>query len=273
MENFNQGLGCLPAKKDYRDYKICSVNAAVSYPETFVLTNLPKVKNQLNINSCCAHATSSILEYHDKSRHNLSTNFIYGIQKQECKHDGMGMYLADACKIVQKYGDMLEEDCRGNNEVPVCWSIAENALTDTTAKQEAYNYRISAYYNCSTDNDIKYALMNYGPVLGAVDWRNRYTLDSDAVINFDKTSQGGGHAVMVYGWNKKGWLIQNSWGTKFGNKGTFILPFEYGLREARALVDFENTEDNALYRPFNNRLINVFYKIVNKIANFIRGLH
>jgi len=110
--------GVLPAKVDLRDYKICSANMEIIYPEEFVLSNLPKVKCQKNVNSCCAHAVSSILEFHDLSRDTLSTNFIYGIQKYLFNQTQQGMYLVQACKIVNDYGDPLESDCKGNTEVP-----------------------------------------------------------------------------------------------------------------------------------------------------------
>lgn len=259
--------GCLPAKKDLRDYKITATNAQIEYPEEFKLDNLPIVKNQGMVNSCCAHATSSILEYYDKNKNVLSTNFIYGIQKKICNHNGIGMYMADACKIVTEYGDTLEKDCSGNNEIPKCHIIAESAFSNKKALEKAYEYRIDSYYLCQTDNDIKYALINFGPVLGAVYWRDNYKLTPSNVIIFDKRSNGGGHAIMIYGWTEEGWLIQNSWGTDFGDNGRFILPFSYGLLEARALVDHENEDDVTLFKPRNNKILNIFYKIGNFFAN------
>ena len=75
---------------------------------------------------------------------------------------------------------------------------------------------------------------------------------------------------MVYGWNEKGWLIQNSWGPSFGNDGRFILPFDYGLVEARALIDYDNPEDLALKKPVNNKIFNIFYKIANFFLNLFK---
>lgn len=161
--------GCLPAKKDLRDYRVCSANMPQEYPEKFIVPgDLPKVKNQGVINSCCAHATSSILEYFDKNRHVLSTNFIYGIQKQFCGQSGMGMYLKDSIAITRTYGDPLEKDCKGNNEIPAAWGIAEATARNEEIMKKAYDFRTISYYSCNSDNDIKYALMNYGPVLGAI---------------------------------------------------------------------------------------------------------
>jgi len=166
--------GCLPGKIDLRDYKLFSAAVQQSFPIEFSLGGLPRVKNQGNVNSCCAHATSSILEYHSKNRCKLSTDFIYGIQKMLFNQCQMGMYLADACKIAQKYGDMTDRDCTGNHEIPRCYSIAESTLNNDEAVKKAYKFRIASYYLCQNDNDIKFALMNYGPVLGAIMWRDKF---------------------------------------------------------------------------------------------------
>ena len=79
-EGYTMIFGCKPSPKDLRDYKIANLSQRnITYPEHFILDNLPQIKNQTTVNSCVAHAMSSILEYHDKSVHTLSTNFIYGI--------------------------------------------------------------------------------------------------------------------------------------------------------------------------------------------------
>lgn len=263
--------GCLPSKIDVRDYELCSSNVgAVSYPDKFELNDLPRVKYQGNVNSCCAHATSSILEYYDKNRHNLSTNFLYGIQKKLFNQCKFGMYLSQACEIVQKYGDMLEDDCKGNDEIPKCYSIAERSFDFSTNRNRAFEYRIDSYYLCLTDNDIKFALMNYGPVLGAIMWHDNFTLDKDNIINFDEKSDKGGHAVVIVGWDKdKGWLIQNSWGDWWGDKGRFWLPFEYGFYEARAMIDHPNEEDEALVKP-HKHMPNWIAVILNFILNLFK---
>lgn len=256
--------GCLPSKKDLRDYKITTDNTKVKYPEEFTLKNLPRVKNQENVNSCSAHATSSILEYYNNTM--LSTNFIYGLKPDT---DNSGMRLIDACKIVSKLGDTLESDCPGNDEFPKCEILAEVACHSIEVMNKAKKFKIDSYYLCKNDNDIKYALMNFGPCLGSIYWRDNYALTPNKVIIFDKRYSGGYHAVMIYGWNEIGWLVQNSWGDEWGDKGRFILPYSYGFNEVRALVDYDIKNDNNLIRPKNNKVKNILYKIINKLINFI----
>lgn len=265
--------GVLPEKVDLRDYRVCSANLDVVYPEEFLLENLPKVKNQGQVNSCCAHASSSILEYHDKNSHDLSTNFFYGIQKKICGQLGEGMYLADACKIAKAYGDMLEQDCAGNTEVPNCWKIAEESFSDKKKRAEAIKYKIKSYYSCKSSNDIKYALMNYGPVLCSVYWREFYTV-VDGVVHFNENSMGGLHAVMLVGWNRNGWVFQNSWGNGFAKNGLGVIPFDYGLREAKVMIDETDEvseDDAALVIPVNKtKLSDLIYKILNFIINLFK---
>ena len=128
----NYGKGCNLSPVDVRDYKITG-SGTDTLPTEFSIKNLTTVKNQKDVNSCVAHVTSSILEWYDSQigeSNKLSTNFIYGIQKQFCGHDGEGMYLRDACKIVHTYGDCYESTIPGNTEQPKCTKVLKAILTD-----------------------------------------------------------------------------------------------------------------------------------------------
>lgn len=260
--------GCNPPTTDVRDYKLARVGA-VDLPEKYSIATLPSIKNQKSVSSCVAHATSSILEYHDLGvgENTLSTNFIYGIQHKHCGHNGSGMYLRDACKIVKDFGDMLEDDCSGNNEVPESWDIAEEALSNSDKSNRAKCFAIKSYFNCSNDTDIKRAVMKYGPVLCSVKWYDTFKCDSDAVLTGEKKGDYGYHAVMIYGWDERGFLCQNSWGRNWGNNGRFILPYSIGVSEAKGLVDLE---DSQIISPPRNAFLDIIYKIINFIANLFK---
>lgn len=184
----------------------------------------------------------------------------------------MGMYLQDACKIVQKYGDMLESDCPGNNEVPTCFSIAENAAKDKSKADKAYKFHISNYFGCDTTNDIKYAIMTYGPVLGCIKVYSKYKLDLHKVMRNDTSSSLYYHGVVLYGWNEYGFLFQNSWGPTFGNSGRAIIPFDQVV-EAKVLIDYnESKPDTALIIKKNPKILDGFYKTTNFILDKINRL-
>jgi C1A family cysteine protease len=259
-------FGVLAPKTDLRDYQI---KAGATNVTNFQLDDLPTVKNQSSVCSCAAHSSSSVLEWFNTKEtgeyRELSVGFIYGMQGVEFNRMGTGMYLRDVCKIIQKYGDCLRDTVSFNIEMPKCYERLKECLNDDVY-QEASICRVDSYARCSTDDAIKYALMKYSPVLGSIKWYNKYTISRDGVINFDTKSKSGYHAVMVYGFNEKGWLCQNSWGKLWGNQGRFILPYEHGLREAWSFVDAKNSD---VYKPKRNTVFDYIYKFLNFVINLL----
>ena len=72
---------------------------------------------------------------------------------------------------------------------------------------------------------------------------------------------------MVYGWNKDGFLCQNSWGENWGNKGRFILPYSDPFVEAKGFADADNAR---LIIPKNNKTLNIAYKSLNSFLNLFK---
>lgn len=263
-------MGCKAPKIDLRDYRLPKAGAVVALPSTYICSSsLPKIKNQKSVNSCVAHATSSILEYHDKTEVELSTNFIYGIQKKLFGHSDQGMYLQDACKIAQQYGDMLLSDCQGNDEVPTAHKIAETAFLSEGKLNSAKEFKIDSYYNCNSQFDTKRAIYQHGPVLGSIKWYTNFTVSKSGELVGKLEGDYGYHAIVVYGWNEKGFLCQNSWGTDWGNKGRFVLPYSIGLAEAKGIIDWNNNAE-VLEKPYTNPVLDVLYKFLNMIINLFR---
>ena len=267
MDNFH---GCLKSPVDLRDYKVVA-SSDKALPDEYELELLPRVKHQKSVSSCVAHTASSILEYYELAcgrENHLSTNFIYGIQKYECEYEGRGMYTRNACKIVAKYGDMLESECPGNNEVPECWEIAEEALANESFKDNASSFKIKSYFSCNTPEAIKEAIVSYGPVLGVIKWYSSYQPDKKGVLSTTKLGNKGYHAVMIYGWDKTGFKCQNSWGKSWGNSGRCVIPYEIKIEEARCFVDAINTK---VIIPKRNSVLDMLHKIANFILNLFRN--
>lgn len=261
-------LGALKPKVDIRDYKIKS--NIIEFPESYTCSNLPPVKNQGQVNSCVAHATAAILETFNKEETGafipLSTDFIYGMQGIAFNRLDSGMYLRDACKIVYKYGDVTEKALSGNTEQPRCTKILKDKLS-LQMYDDAKYYRIQSYAKCKNENDIKYALMNSGPILASIKWYSKYNIKNN-IIYFDETSSFGYHAIMIYGWDKNGWLCQNSWGRKWNKQGRFIYSYDNKISEAWSFIDAKN--ENVVI-PNNNNWFNYIYKILNFIINIFKG--
>ena len=263
-------FGCKLSPYDVRDYKIkAGAVEAIDIPDEYICELAAPVKNQKSISSCVAHATSTILEHHAAGKYDLSTDFIYGAPKALCDREGKGMYLRDACKIVKDYGDMLLEDCPGNTEVPECYSKAESALQDSVKVNRAKAFRILKYFSCATPMEIKQAIYKYGPVLACIRWYNDFKVSKNGVLTSAQTGDYSYHAVVIYGYTPDGFWCQNSWGTTWGSKGKFFIPNEIGIYEARGFVDLENNVADDLIEPKTNKYLDILYKILNFILNFI----
>ena len=258
--------GALAPKVDVRDYKVAA--AASEYPESYQISPLPKVKNQGSVSSCVAHTASEILEHFNEVETGeyipLSTDFIYGMQGVQYNRLESGMYLRDACKIIKEYGDCLKDTISTNTEQPKCTENLKEILTDEIYAEAAIS-KVKSYASCPNDKSIKHALMNYGPVMGSTKWYDKKSFDGK-VIKFDKASDYGYHAIMIYGWCPQGWLCQNSWGKNWNGDGRFILPFGE-VREAWSFVDATNSD---IITPKRNSIFDIIYKIINAIINLFK---
>lgn len=262
MKEIIEAFGALKSPFDARDYKLVA-SATETFPDTF---ELPKVtvKNQGSVGSCVAHASSSVVEYHHKKQHNekkvFSTEFIYGL-RDIGYYVGEGMYIRNALNTLKKYGNVPLADLRGNHDCPTAMENVNNRFDELTEK--AYPHRISSYFRVYDENAVKSTLVNHGYVLVSMNWHKGAKLVDDVYIPTDETI--GGHAIVIYGWNEKGWLAQNSWGGNWGNKGRFIIPFDFKFKEMWGITD-NITED--IVRPKTGKIWDVFYKLYNAIVNF-----
>lgn len=266
MEQFL--FGALKPKVDVRDYAVAAAGA--EYPDSYHVEHMPSIKNQRSVSSCVAHATSTILEYFNKAEtgeyNELSTDFIYGMQGVAYGRSLPGMYLRDACKIAKNYGDPLKTTIGGNTEQPQCTEKLQKALTDEVYAEAAIS-KIKSYAKCSTENAIKHALMNYGPVLACIKWYKSYTFDANKVIRFDTSTTSGYHAIVICGWDEHGWICQNSWGEHWNRTGRFKYPFKSKLEEAWSFVDADNED---ILKPKRNKILDVIYSVFNFIANIFK---
>jgi C1A family cysteine protease len=101
-------------------------------------------------------------------------------------------------------------------------------------------------------------------------WYKDYKLEN-GVYSSASNEKSGYHCMVIYGWNKDGWLVHNSWGKTWGKKGKFTLPFDFKLAEAWAVTDNVIGEGDII-RPADNWFVKTFAPIINKVANFFRKL-
>jgi hypothetical protein len=266
MSETNRVFSNLISPFDIRDYKIAATTQ--EFPDTFVLPEV-SIKNQGSVGSCVAHACSSVVEFHNKRQENtdtvFSTEFIYGYRPLGY-YVGEGMYIRNALKTLREVGDCPLTDLKGNHKCPEAMKAVEDNIEKL--KDAAYPHRISTYAKISKEAEIKQALMDFGYVVVSMPWYKNSKL-VDGIYTFTSKETNGYHCVVIYGWNERGWLVQNSWGKLWGKKGRFVVPFDFKWSEAWAVTD-EIKGEGDIVRPTDNWFIRTFGKLINVVVNTLR---
>lgn len=229
--------GAIPSPIDIRDYKYKTAATAEMFPEEFEL-EMPKVKNQGAVGSCVAHALSYIVEYYTSKQEldsrEMSVGYIYG-NRTNSGHTDHGMVVRDAIDAVCKYGDCVNTLFPYNEEVPDIIKRFNDAVVELFPK--AYENRFTSFYYARGETAIKSALINYGPVVFSIKWFDDAYVDKDGILRSEYKSSDSYHCMVIYGWNKTGWKIQNSWGTGWGIEGRAIMPYDFPLSESWVIMD------------------------------------
>lgn len=257
-------LGAIFSEIDVRDYKgVCTIPKK-SFPKEFELP-MVRIKNQGSVGSCVAHALSTVVEYYNyiqnKSKTEMSVGYIYGNRNLSI-HKQSGMIVRDALATLKMYGDVTKEDFPYNIETP----SAINKFNEQSDKlyDKGYPNRISSYCRLKTKNDIKAALQSKNPVVIAIKWYSDMKV-IDGILTTNKKKYSGGHCMVIYGWNQKGWKVQNSWGRFWGNNGTCIIPYDMKLCEAWAVCD-NIKETIKVKKPFSSNTGKAVAKVLNTIG-------
>lgn len=242
MNNFNEettyAFGCVPSVKDLRDYKINpDIAFAVQLPVEYKVP-ISEIKNQGGVCSCVAHAVCEVLEAENENKEKYSTNWIYGYRPFGYMQ-GKGMMTNQAIKTTCNVGYVLYDDFKGNAEMDgVRDSVNANLAT---LKEKAKERKTYSYARLHNREEIKRAIYLTGhPVILCLHCCDPFIVDSNNVLVYsDKFS--GYHAMVCYGWNEQGLLLQNSWGEGWANKGCAILPNNYPFSESWLIADSETS--------------------------------
>jgi len=188
---------------------------ASSPPPTLDLRpQLMRVKDQGQTDTCAAQTAACIKEYQEfydtQVRADFSPQYVYN---NRVNKPDAGMYGRDVMRIMHELGVATE------NSYP--FGSTQDPSDDVIA--QAKEYRVKEYARVQTIDGAKEALYRDGPLYisfpvfnkGISMWKPR-----------PNETQQGGHAMTVVGYNTKGFIIRNSWGDKWGDKGHCIYPYE-----------------------------------------------
>lgn len=189
-------LGCIKSKIDGTEYlfkeKDFDIPEIYSYEKA-----LPEVLNQKDSSICVPCSISTFL--------NWDCNLNSGVNNTDNQIDLLEIYNSRQDKIP---GMQIKE--------------ALSYLKNHGVNSKKGVLKINKYAKINSEQALKYALIANGPCIGALPV---YDFDKNEFWK-DSSKFEGYHAVAIIGYNTKGFIIRNSWGTNFGKNGNTILPYE-----------------------------------------------
>ena len=249
---------------DLRDYKATSVAKEEQLPEEFELPKMP-VKNQKDVGACVAFAASELVEFNNVRQEGyyveMSTGYIYGNRQNEASVLSSGYYARLAMKNLKEMGVPRKASFPQNVEMPEAAKLFNNR--DPEIDKEAYKNRISSYFRVNDEETAKQIIKSGTPLLFCIRWDDDVYCDTDHILHFKSKTTSSGHCVLAVGWNKNGWIIQNSWGRCWGNKGRATVPYDAPIREIWGSTD-DITHEN-LKNTIEIKKPNGFVKVLSQI--------
>ena len=252
-------LSTVKSPEDSRDYIMETIlNYQNPLPDTFDLRKkLKSIRNQGELGTCAAMTAACIKEYHERININyknyFSPMFVYNNRKNQ---DSEGMYGRDVMNILSKKGICPEKDMKYG-------TIIKPEDIDNTIYEKCKNYKIKAYAKINTVDGLKKSLILYGPCYISFPCYSNYTNMWKPLFRGQKAT--GGHAMTVVGYNKDSFIIRNSWGPKWGDKGYCYYPYEdFGHHwEIWTLFDDESSIEILEDNEYNeNKKYNLFFSFI-----------
>jgi C1A family cysteine protease len=232
----NRAYGWVPDVPDQRDYLLKAVlKVPAKLPVSVDLRKTcSKVEDQGELGSCTANSLAGALEFLERKDKvkpfvDFSRLFIYYNERviEHTVRSDSGAMLRDGIKTLAKQGAC--------SEVSWPYDIVRFAKKPTAAcYKEALNHVITSYHRIITVDEMRTCLAEGFPFVFGFSVYESFetqTVAKTGTVVMPKSKEKclGGHAVMAVGYDdaKKRFLVRNSWGTDWGQKGYFTMPYDY----------------------------------------------
>jgi len=222
MEDKTNICNILPSPFDARDWQyegIALTSDEPKFPKKFICNHLRSVKDQGKRGTCVAMTLSCVKEYQETVDNPLLGEQLFSpesVYYYRTTTDG-GMYCRNAMKILKEHGMCREVTFPYFNHT-------DPKMIPKEAVKEAKHYTIKSYARVETQDGVKSALLNYGPLMIAFPYYSNGKAEFWRKPKVD-TPIDGGHAVTIVGWNETGFIIRNSWGKGWNGDGHVIYPY------------------------------------------------
>lgn len=228
MKEFETLENLTASPEDSRDYIYYPTETKATSPVVDLIPQVHEVEHQGSTNSCTANAGCTALE------------IMYGRAGEFEDFSRMFLYWN-----VRKLGNMLGKDggafprhigqALKDYGVPKesYWQFTTENISKTptrSAYMKAEEHKVIEYRRVSSNiDDIRNAVLNGIPVLTTIWIRpSFYSLKGDwRTHDWSDTKSRGSHEVVIVGFCDKSerFLVQNSWGSRWGDGGFYGLPY------------------------------------------------
>ena len=251
------GYGWTPDLPDHRDFLYAvppHVTAVALPPSVDLRPHCPPVYDQGQLGSCTANAIAGAIEF-DHIKQGLheftpSRLFIY-YNERVIEHDVQsdnGAQIRDGIKSVVSQGVCPETSwpySDQNTDPDPCPRCPYARKPSASCYNQAKNHRVKLYQRLTPVLDtLKGCLASGYPfVFGFTVYASfeSQQVAQTGIVPMPAAGEKvmGGHAVVAVGYDdsKQQFIVRNSWGTGWGIKGYFMMPYAY-LTNSNLADDF-----------------------------------
>jgi C1A family cysteine protease len=214
--------------------KFLQLEKVASLPQVVDLrSKMPPVYDQGAIGSCTSMGLGAAYSFVNGNTFAPSKLFIYYCERflEHTVSSDSGALIHDGIRSLQTYGVCPESQ----------WPYDISKFTvkpPTSCYQTALKHKAVTVHNIQQDiTSIKTALASGFPIVVGISVYSSFESNETAasgIVNMPDINNEellGGHCVLVCGYDnsRRVWIMRNSWGVDWGDKGYFYLPYEYLL--------------------------------------------
>lgn len=219
---------------DHRDLKFTVAPVATLPHAVDLRPGMPAVYDQGDLGSCTGNAIAAAFQFDQMKEHITSWTpsrlFIYYNERliEGDVSEDAGAQIRDGIKAIAGYG-VCEETLWPYN-------VSQFAVKPSAAAYAEARLNTAVTYARVEQNlnDMKHTLASGYPIVIGITVFESFESDEVAatgIVPMPTANEQdlGGHAVLVVGYSdeRHQWIVRNSWGESWGDKGYFYMPYEY----------------------------------------------
>jgi C1A family cysteine protease len=210
----------------------------------------PPVYNQGNVGSCTANALAAAYQFDQTKEHFMPSRlFIYYEERvlENTVHADEGAEISSGIKVLKNKGVCPETHATASataSSVDMTWPYIEKKF-DVQPNKACYDFAskhtIKSYHRVTQSiPQLRQSLIKGFPVVFGFKVYSSFEgkeVEKTGILKMPKKEEQmcGGHAVLIVGYDdtmeiegvKGAFIVRNSWGDSWGDKGYFYMPYAY----------------------------------------------